>query len=293
MKLLITGGSGFIGRNLLEYFSTKGYKVIAPRHKELDLVEQGCVNNYLTKNNIDFVIHCAVKPYHRAVKDTSGVLLANLLMFFNLAENQDKYKKMIFLGSGSAYNVEKYQPMMPEEYLGKFIPTDQGGLSKYITSKYIEKSDKIYDLRVFGIFGKYEDYSIRFISNLICKAIFDLPLTMSQNRRFHYVDVADFCKIIETFLEKDFKYQSYNITPDKSIELLNLAKKIKEISGKNLPISVKDKGLGIEYTGDNARLRSEIPQFKFTPIERSIENLFSYYKKNRSKIDKELLLEDK
>jgi GDP-L-fucose synthase len=292
-NLLVTGGSGFIGHNLIEYFTTLGYRVLAPRHKELDLADQQALNKYFNRHKIDFVIHCAVKPYHRAAIDQSAILLTNLRMFFNLAENQHKYKKMIVLGSGSAYNAEKYKPKMREEYLGKFIPNDEGGLAKYIISKYIEKSDKIYDLRVFGIFGKYEDYSIRFISNLICKAIYNLPLTMNQNRRFSYIDVDDFCRIAELFLKNDFKYHAYNITPDESLELSDLAEMIKKISGKNLEIRVKDEGMGPEYTGNNKRLRAELPDFKFSGIDQSVQKLYKWYIEHKGDIDKNLLIIDK
>lgn len=293
MKLLITGSSGFIGRNLTEYFQSKNYQVLAPRHKELDLADQKSTQKYLLKNKVDYVIHCAVKPYHRAAKDQKDVLLVNLAMFFNLVENQDKFKKMIVIGSGSAYNAENYSPKMKEEYLGQHIPLDEGGLAKYIISKYIEKSDKIYDLRVFGIFGKYEDYSIRFISNLICKAIYDLPLTMNQNRKFDYIDIDDFCRLAELFLKKKFKYQAYNITPDRSINLLDLAEKIKKISGKNLPIKIKQKGFGLEYTGNNQRLKAELPDFKFKKIDLSIKTLYKWYEDNKSNIDRKKLLVDK
>ena len=97
------------------------------------------------------------------------------------------------------------QPKMAEEYFGQSIPADEHGFCKYVIGKYIENSTKIIDLRVFGIFGKYEDYAIRFISNAICKAIHDLPITIKQNRKFDYIDIDDLMPILEFFIERSGK----------------------------------------------------------------------------------------
>ena len=59
---------------------------------------------------------------------------------------------------------------MRESYFGRHIPTDIYGFSKYVIAKDIESVRRnIYNLRVFGIFGKYEDYKRRVISNNICQ----------------------------------------------------------------------------------------------------------------------------
>lgn len=83
----------------------------------------------------------------------------------------------------------------------------------------IEKSSNIYDLRIFGIFGKYEDYAIRFISNAICKTLFDLPITVKQDRNFDYIFVEDLMTVLEFFIEARPKYKAYNITPASSVSL--------------------------------------------------------------------------
>ena len=53
------------------------------------------------------------------------------------------------------------------------------------------------ELRLFGVFGRHEDYAIRFISNAICKTLFDLPITLRQNRTFSYLYVDDLGPIVE------------------------------------------------------------------------------------------------
>ena len=142
------------------------------------------------------------------------------------------------------------------------------------------------------MFGKYEDYAIRFISNVICKTIFDLPITIKQNRKFDYIYVDDLMQVLEFFIEEKTQYNSYNVTPDHSIELLEIAKIINSISGKNLPITVALEGLGSEYSGENSRLKKEL-NFKFKKIEDSISELYHWYSGNKNSINKQLLLTDK
>lgn len=292
MKIFVTGGSGFIGRNLIEHFGQK-HEVLAPSHKELELLDSDAVRNYIEKNPIDIVIHSAVRPGHRNAKDPSRQLDHNCRMFFNLVRNSDKFKKMIFLSSGAVYDMRYYQPKMKEEYFDRHVPIDETGFSKYIAAKYIELADNIIELRFFGIFGKHEDYAIRFISNMICKALFDLPLTMKQNRKFDYIYIDDLMSVIEYFMFNDGQYKAYNVTPDQSVELYSLAEKVKIVSGKDLPIVIGEPGVGVEYSGDNSRLKQEIRGIKFTPTDESIKKLYDWYAANKSIINKEHLLVDK
>ena len=292
MKIFLTGGSGFIGKNLLESLGSK-YDIMSPSHKELDLLDADAVKDFFKQDYWDIVIHSAVKPGHRIAADFSKILFSNTSMFFNLVRNSDRFGKMLFLSSGAAYDMNNYLPKMKEEYFDVHVPVDDIGLSKYISAKYIELADKIVELRVFGVFGKYEDYAIRFISNAICKAIFDLPITIKQNRVFDYLFTDDLAKIVDFFIINNSKFKAYNITPDESYELKTLAEKVLQISRKDLPIKIAKDGLGIEYTGTNDRLRQEIPNLKFTYIDNAIQQLYKWYLLNKDKIDKEVLLTDR
>jgi GDP-L-fucose synthase len=151
----------------------------------------------------------------------------------------------------------------------------------------------VYDFRIFGIFGKYEDYAIRFISNAICKSIFDLPITLRQNRTFDYLDINDLMPILDHFIMHNPIEKSFNITPDNSIELLQIAQLVKTISKKNIEIKVAQDGLGLEYSGDNSLLYHEIKGLEFTPIEKSIEDLYHWYTANKSNLKFDSLLTDK
>lgn len=292
MKLMVTGGSGFIGRNLIEYLS-KSHSVHFPTHAELELTDENAVRAYFNLHKFDAVIHSAVRPGHRNAKDPSKQLFINLRMFHNILRNRHSFGKMLFLSSGAVYDVSKPMMKVREDDFDTYVPSDEHGFSKYVIAKSVENLDNVVELRIFGIFGKYEDYAIRFISNAICKALFDLPITLRQDRMFDYLYIDDLMPVIDYFLNAGGRYRAYNVTPDAAVSLLGLAEKIRTLSGKNVPIRVGSPGSGLEYSGNNARLRQEIPDLKFTAIDPALRRLYDWYENNKAAIDKNLLLVDK
>ncbi len=293
-KVLLTGGSGFIGRNILESFLAEKYTIIAPRHAELELVDDDAVDSFFRKNSIDAVIHSAVKPGHRNAKDRSNLFYADCRMFFNILRNADSFGKLVVLGSGSVYDMARQNlEKVDEEFFGKSIPVDEHGFYRYVAAKFLDRMPNRVELRIFSIFGKYEDYAIRFISNMICKALYDLPLTMKQNRDFDFLYIDDLMPIIDYFLSHDAQQTSYNVTPDSSIELYRAAEKVRALTGKDLPIVVSTPGKGYSYSGSNARLRREIPGLKLTGIDEAIGRLYRWYSDNKQAINREVLLFDK
>jgi len=292
MKVLVTGGSGFIGRNVAEYLASK-HSVYAPSRRELDLMDENQVTSYLRNHSFDVIIHAAGKPGHRNAKNPSSICFVNSRIFFNLYQNREWFGKMLVTGSGAIYDMRNYQPKMKETFAGMHIPADEHGLFRYMTDHFIAGCDNIVDLRLFGVFGKYEDYAIRFISNAICKTLFDLPITIRQNRRFDYLYINDLHPIVEFFMKHELLNSDYNITPDKSVELLQLAEKVRNISGKELPILVAQEGMGLEYSGDNSRLRHEMHDLKFTDLDVAIKELYDWYSYYRDQVDHTVLLIDK
>lgn len=293
MKVLVTGGSGFIGKNISESYLKDKYQLFLPTRAELDCSNDESVASYFSKHQFDVVIHSAAKPGHRNAQDTSSLLMTNSRMIFNLLKHQNSWGKLLNMGSGAIYDMQHYQPKMKESYFGTHIPKDEHGYNKYILGQLIPHLNNVYDFRIFGIFGKYEDYAIRFISNAICKSIFDLPITLRQNRKFDYLYIEDLMPILEYFIIHNPKEKAFNITPDNSVELLRVAQMVKEISKKNIEIKVAQEGLGTEYSGDNSLLHTEIKNLKFTPIEKAIEKLYNWYEQNKNNLNKELLLTDK
>ena len=80
--ILVTGGRGFIGRNVVEGLSGI-YHVLAPGHEELDLLDEAKVRSFFEEQQIAVVIHCAGHDHSRnSKKDRSLVVRNNLYMFF-------------------------------------------------------------------------------------------------------------------------------------------------------------------------------------------------------------------
>lgn len=292
-KILLTGGNGFIGKNILESYLAEKYEITAPRSYELNLADTDCVDEYFKNKSFDVVLHAAAKPGHRNAKDRTNLFYSNMRMFENLVRHKDKFGKFVNFGSGAIYDQSKNITLAKEADICKNMPADEHGFCKYCEQKCIEKLENFVDLNIFGIFGKYEDWEIRFISNAVCKCIFNLPVTLRQNRRFSYIFVEDLFPVLEFFIENDVKYSSYNVTGNEPADLLQLAKTVVAICNPDNDIKVAQDGYGMDYTGDNSRLRAEFPSMAFTPFNTAIEKLYDYYSKNKDLIDIELLKTDK
>jgi GDP-L-fucose synthase len=212
------------------------------------------------------------------------IISTNLRMFFNLEYHKNRYQKFLHIGSGAVYDLRRSMEKVKEEDFLDQIPADLYGFSKYIIAKYIEKEPKFYDLRLFGIFGKYEDYTMRLISNLICNALLNNKLILNQNRIFDYLYIDDLITIMDFFIENEPHEKSYNLTPDHSISLLEIAGKIQNITQEKMPVEIKQEGLGLEYTGDNIRLKMFFPDIRFTSMDVAIQQLWNWYSNNKKMI---------
>ena len=292
-KVLITGGNSFIAKSIIDRLGNdKKYSFTCLSRETLDLLNTKKVYNCLRENRFDVVIHTAT--YDAApefsTKDPKLVLENNLKMFFNIARCSEYFKKMLFFGSGAEFGRENWIPKATEEYFDQNMPDDQYGLSKYIMTQYALSSKKIFNLRLFGLFGEYDDWRYRFIPNICCKAVLDLPIVVKQNARFDYLYIDDLIKVIEWFIHNKPKHKVYNICSGNVYDYKTLANKILKISSKKLDIVIQKNDLKCEYSGDNSRIKSEIDNLSFTNIDDAITELYSWYNNNKSIIKKELFV---
>jgi GDP-L-fucose synthase len=297
MRILLTGGSGFIGRNLREYLSSN-HEVLAPGHAELDLTDPRALDAWFSGHEVDVVVHGAVRPGHRNAADPSRQLWTNLRMFFGIMRNARRFGRLVFLSSGAVYDVARALDHVSEDDLGASLPADEHGLSKYVVAQYLEMVHRsgtadVVELRLFGVFGRYEDYAIRFVSNAICKSLLDLPITLRQNRTFSYLYVDDLGPIVERFLAGPHDEVAYNVVPDWTDDLYDLAERVRARSGKDLPITVGAEGMGLPYCGANERLRRDFPGLVFTPTDEAVGSLYGWYAANLPSIERSALLADR
>jgi nucleoside-diphosphate-sugar epimerase len=297
-NVFVTGGSGFVGKNLVEHLNAQyplQYNVFYPHHKKLELLDDEKVAKFIDRNNIDVIIHCAsVGGSRKTAYDTekTDVVSKNLRMFFNIARCLTPEMRMIHMGSGAEYDRRHYTPKMSEDYFDKHVPEDGYGFSKYVISKYVEKTDNITCLRIFGLYGKYEDYHYKFISNAIIKNLLQLPITINQNVVFDYLYIDDFILIVDRILREKPKYSHLNATPKESINLISIAKVINETGHFKSEICVLNEGMNTEYSGDNSRLLKEMRGLKFTPYKEGIKQLYDYYASIMETINAKAIKED-
>ncbi len=292
MRVLLTGGSGFIGRNLRVSLAGR-HEVLAPPRAELDLADERSIDRWFADNRVDAVVHAATTPGHRNAPPVADLGERNRRMFGNLLRHADPLRRLVVLGSGAEYDPRHYAPKMPEERFGAHVPEDEASRSKFEIARLAMSHPRGVHLRPFGVYGPHEDWEIRFVSNCLCKALFDLPLTLKRNRRFDYVWVDDLAPVIDHLLAHDPKHRDYNVTPDRAVELREIAELVLTVTGKRLPIVAAEPGLGPEYSGDNRRLRAEIPSWSPTPLREGIARLWSWYQENRASIRPEALKVDK
>lgn len=288
MKVLVTGAGGFLGRNLADSLC-QDYEIFAPSRAELNLLDTDAVRDYLEHYRFDAVVHAATVRANRRIGAPTGLLQDNCRMFFNLARNAEAFGKMLFLSSGAVYDRRGPVVRISETCFDSRVPADPYGFSKYICAHNIAQSANLYELRLFGVFGPHEDWQIRFLSNACCRAMWDLPVTLKQNARFDYLDVADLGKLIRWFIDIQPRHRAYNVCTGRAVDLTALGRKVVRASGKKLDVLVRDPGLGQEYSGDNRRLLEELPGFQFRALDDSIHALYRWYLDRKQTIDPERL----
>lgn len=178
--ILITGGAGFIGSNLCEYFLAKEYKVIcldnfATGHKHNlkgfinntnFLLIEGDIRNMIdcqeAVQGVDYVLHqAALGSVPRSINDPVTTNDVNVSGFLNMlvASRDAKIKRFVYAASSSTYGDSVGLPKV-EEVIGK--PLSPYAITKYVNELYAEIFSRTYGLetiglRYFNVFGRKQD----------------------------------------------------------------------------------------------------------------------------------------
>ncbi|TDD98792.1 SDR family oxidoreductase [Flavobacterium cellulosilyticum] len=179
-SILITGGAGFIGTNLCDYFLSKGYKVVCldnfatgHRHNLKDFIDnsnfrliEGDIRNLEDCQNavkgVDYILHqAALGSVPRSIKDPITTNEVNVSGFLNMlvAARDAKVKRFVYAASSSTYGDSQGLPKV-EEVIGK--PLSPYAITKYVNELYAEIFSRTYGLetiglRYFNVFGRKQD----------------------------------------------------------------------------------------------------------------------------------------
>ena len=179
-KILITGGAGFIGSNLCEYFLNKGHFVTCldnfstgHRHNIAHLISnekfeliEGDIRNIEECNNAvkekDYVLHqAALGSVPRSINDPITTNDVNVSGFLNMlvASRDAGVKRFVYAASSSTYGDSEALPKV-EDIIGK--PLSPYAITKYVNELYAEIFSKTYGLetiglRYFNVFGRKQD----------------------------------------------------------------------------------------------------------------------------------------
>ncbi|PFG69379.1 MULTISPECIES: GDP-L-fucose synthase family protein [Pseudomonas] len=170
-RILLTGGGGMVGRNLLDHPEIGEFEVLAPRSSELDLRDFLAVQAYVERHKPDFIIHAAGKVggIQANVREPVNFLRDNLDIGRNVvsAAQLAGVPRLINLGSSCMYPRNHTGSLSEDMVLtGELEPTNEGyALAKIVTARlcdYISREDQglqyktLIPCNIFGRFDKFD-----------------------------------------------------------------------------------------------------------------------------------------
>ena len=257
MKLLITGGNGYIAKSLIKglWVGTDRPNITSITRKNFNLIDREATNNWFSNKYFDVVIHTAVVGGSRLKKDNGGTFYQNIQMFYNLLNNKHCFGKLIHFGSGAELN----------------MPNDPYGLSKNVINKIINTEPNFYNIKIFGVFDENE-LDTRFIKNNIKRYINKQPIEIHQDKLMDFFYMKDLVELVKYYIHKNNLPKSVDCTYGKDVFLSDIAYIINNLSNHKVKINIGE-GKGTNYTGNPILLN-----IKWTGLEQGIKGTYKKLK---------------
>jgi dTDP-glucose 4,6-dehydratase len=310
MKLLVTGGYGFIGSNFIlklleEHTEFKIKNVDAeltgsnPKnlskikdHQNYEFVKGNITDHKLMKKLIDdcdIVINFAAESFvDRSINDASPFLISNILGTHNILDIITKQKKkMIQISTDEVFGSLKNESATEET---KFNPTNPYAATKASAELLVNSYFTTYNSNVI-ITRCTNNYGPRqFPEKLIPKTILladqnkKIPIYGSGKNIRDWIFVEDHCNAIFNILTNGKSGESYNISASNEIDNITIVKKILALMNKSEDLIefVEDRpGHDFRYSMDSQKTKKELNWQTKVNFEEGIKKTVDWYLSNR------------
>ena len=255
MKILITGGNGYIGSSLYNELKNL-YDVKKISRDNFDLKDSFQTKKYFSNKYFDVVIHCAVSGGSRLKEDTISDMDNNLQMYYNLLNCKDRFGKLIHFGSGA----EITQPETPY------------GLSKRVINKSISGQENFYNIRIFAVFDENE-LDTRFIKSNIKRYINKEPIIIHQDKLMDFFYMKDLISLVDYYIQSENPPKEIDCSYQQSYSLFDIANMINELDTHKVHITFNQDKMDEKYCGNSNIL------LNYIGLEEGIKEVYNKLKK--------------
>jgi UDP-glucose 4-epimerase len=230
MKILITGGNGYIAKKVAEGLEEHDVTLIT--RADLDLTDENACRLYFYNRSFNVIIHTAIEGGSRLKEETEKVMENNLRMYYNLQKYTSRHTRFISFGSGAE--------------LGH--PTDYYGLSKHIIAKSMLAKPNCFNIRIYAVFD-YDELDTRFIKSNVTRYANKEDMVIHQNKFMDFFYMDDLISVIKYYIKEENPLKEFNCTYLESRTLLQIAEIINHLDKHRVGINALKDGLGEGYIG--------------------------------------------